>query len=234
LFLPGDAFFPTEITAEVLTRLEEGDESPPVFEYSAFGGYEGAFCGYAGYNRARIPQVDEGFVANLRNAYDHIREYEERQLVERNLEGKTVLVETNGVRVLFYPDTFEFPRFEIGLRYNENWVEEAVKFGHSPEAIRLCCLVDDKDAVMLSWRDSTKVEPLLVSLPNVPLRPVPVMEDPVSVNGRIKAIVLNSIPLKEYFRPDQFSYLEVLIVDSMSVRRLEYSDGKWTDVETNE
>jgi hypothetical protein len=49
LFLPGDAFFPTELTADTLAELDGGGEEPPIFTYSNLGGYEGAFCGYAGY-----------------------------------------------------------------------------------------------------------------------------------------------------------------------------------------
>ena len=58
LFLPGDAFFPTTLTADALARLKADDKNPPVFKYSTFGAYEFAFCGYAGYNRAKVPCID--------------------------------------------------------------------------------------------------------------------------------------------------------------------------------
>src|SRR5687768_11678167 len=68
LFLPGDAFFPTELTAAKLNELQKtGGELE--LSYSSFGGYEGAFCGYAGYSRAKIPAVDRAFVGNLINVY---------------------------------------------------------------------------------------------------------------------------------------------------------------------
>jgi len=65
LFLPGDAFFPTVLTADELGRLKADPDKPPVFEYSSFGGYEGAFCGYARFNRGRISDLDAAFIGLL-------------------------------------------------------------------------------------------------------------------------------------------------------------------------
>jgi len=226
-FLPGDAFFPTELTADDLSRLKADADNPYVFKYSNCGGYEMAFCGNAGYNRARIPGLNKAFVANLKKAYFRIRGYEDRQLVEhKDDDGKTTLIETNGMRVLFYPQFFQIPKFKIGLRYNDNWVTEVVKFRHSSRHIRLCCLVNDKDAVMESWRDSTDVAPLDVSLPKINLKQVLRTNAPVTINGRLKAIVLDSRPLTKYFHPEDF-VTSVLVVDSTGIIEVAYVDGKW-------
>lgn len=228
LFLPGDAFFPTEITAKRLADLQATTDVAPTFEYSSLDGYEGAFCGYAGYNQATIPAVNAHFVSNLGVAYSRIREhYESRKLMEvTNDKGGTKLVETNGVRVLFYQEAFQFPKFELALRYNENWVRECRRFGHSRH-VRLCCLVDDKDAVMASWRDSTIIEPLKVKLPDVEPKPVPITETPVTIEGNVKAYVLDTRPLAEYLRPKDMM-TSLLVVDSNGVWELEYADGKWS------
>jgi len=130
LFLPGDAFFPTVLTKAGIEALQTAKTGERKFTYSSFGGYEGAFCGYAGYDNAAIPSVDDHFANNLANVYSRIREFQGRQILEVKREGKTELLETNGIRVLFYPPEFEFPRHRLGLRYNEDWVSEAVKFGH--------------------------------------------------------------------------------------------------------
>ncbi|MEX0641434.1 MAG: hypothetical protein WD468_01970 [Pirellulales bacterium] len=230
LFLPGDAYFPTVLTEEKLSSLKADRERPPIFEYSSFGGYEGAFCGYAGYQRAAVPGLDEAFITNLKTVYSRIRNYEPKQLVEVKRNGKRVLEETNGMRVLFYPNDFKFPKYRIGLRYNEDWVEEVVKFGHSPRHIRLCCLVDDADAVMESWRDSKSVVGLKVTLPQVELKPVPETTDPVIVQNAVKAIVLDSRPLIEYFWPEEHEMPNVHIVDSSSIRELSFEDGSWKEV----
>jgi len=229
LFLPGDAYFPTVLTEDKLAKLQTDRESPPIFEYSSFGGYEGAFCGYAGYQRATIPGLDEAFITNLKIAYSRIRDYEHKQLVEIERDGKRVLEETNGMRVLFYAKDFEFPKYRIGLRYNEDWVEEVVKFGHAPRHIRLCCLIDDADAVMESWRDAKSVACLKVTLPEVELKPVPKTTEPVSVRSSVKAIVLDSRPLIEYFRPSEDEMPTVYIVDSSGIRDLSYEDDSWKE-----
>lgn len=231
LFLPGDAFFPTKLTADTLAELEGMGEEPPLFTYSNLGGYEGAFCGYAGYNRAKIPAVDKAFVSNLKKAYARIRLYDPRRLVERKHDDKTDLVETNGIRVLFYPADFDFPRFTIGLQYNENWVAETSKFGHPPKYTRLCCLIDDPGAVADSWRDSTEVPPLEATLPDVELKPVPETNEPVTIKGDVKAIVVGSSrPLKEYAYPDDDG-ASLLIVDSTGITDYTFEEGEWQDRE---
>jgi len=227
LFLPGDAYFPTELTADTIAKLAT-DKDRHEFVYSSFGGYDGAFCGYAGYHRAKISSLDDAFIANLKSAYEQIREFEPRTLSEEKRDGKTYLRETNGIRVLFYDESFEFPKFALGLRYNENWVAETVKFGHQPRSVRLCCLLDDKDAIMVSWRDAELVDPLDVSLPEIELKPVPETDSPLTINGKIKAIVFGSTPLVDYFRPsDGISFL---IVDEKGITEMTYDgidDRKW-------
>lgn len=227
LFLPGDAFFPTELTADSIAKLAT-EKKQHEFVYSSFGGYDGAFCGYAGYNRAKISSLDDAFIENLKSAYEQIREYEPRTLREEKRDGKTVLREINGIRVLFYNESFEFPKFELGLRYNENWVTETVKFGHQPRSVRLCCLLDSKDAVMVSWRDAGLVDSLDVSLPKIELKPVPETETPIAINGKIKAIVFGSSSLVDFLRPsDGVSFL---IVDENGITEMTYDgidDHKW-------
>jgi len=230
LFLPGDAYFPTELTADDLARLTAEPDSPPLFEYSTLGGYDLAFCGYAGYDRAKIAALDRRLIDNLKQAYARIREGEAGQFVERKLNGTTTLVETNPVRVLFYRQDFAFPEFKLGLRYNENWVNEVVQFGHRRQDIRLCCLVEDTTAVEEEWRDATSVGSLDVSLPDVDKKPVPRTNEPVTINGHVKAFVLNSRPLSDYFAPEDGT--SVLVVDSAGITKLTYEEGEWT-AETN-
>ena len=226
LFLPGDAYFPTELNADDLTRLTAEPDSPSLFEYSTLGGYDLAFCGYAGYDRAKIAALDQAFIDNLKQAYARIREGEAGQFVERKLNGTTTLEETNPVRVLFYRQDFAFPEFKLGLRYNEDWVNEVVQFGHRRQDIRLCCLIEDKAAVEEEWRDATFVGPMDISLPAVDKKPVPRTNEPVTINGPVKAFVLNSRPLSDYFAPEDAT--SVLVVDSSGITKLTYEEGEWT------
>ena len=227
LFLPGDAFFPTVLAKKDLGALLANKKGDRTFTYSSFGGYEGAFCGNAGYYYATIPAVDNNFAKNLAAVYLRIREFDNRELIEITRDGKTELIETNGMRVLFYPAEFKFPRHRLGLRYNENWVSEAVKFGHEKDQLRLCCLIPDPDAVERSWRDAEAIPPLKVKLPDVELKPVPVTETPVVVESPVKAIVIGSHTLKELFRYSDDDYLTVYIVDSKGTTEMVHEDGKW-------
>lgn len=233
LFLPGDAFFPTVLTKNDVEALQTRKAGERNFAYSSFGGYEGAFCGYAGYNNANIPAVDDDFARNLATVYARIREFDGRKLIEKTSNGRTEYIETNGIRVLFYPPEFEFPRHRLGLRYNENWVAEAIKFGHKKEHLRLCCLIADPDAVERSWRDADVIPPLNVELPDVELKPLPATEAPVVVQGNVKAIVIGSHTLKELFRYNDDDYLTVYVVDSKGITELVHEDGKWRPADSD-
>jgi hypothetical protein len=233
LFLPGDAFFPTVLTKAGIEAIQTAKKGERQFAYSSFGGYEGAFCGYAGYDNAIIPAVDDDFAKNLASVYSRIREFEGRQILELKRNGKTELLETNGIRVLFYPPEFEFPRHRLGLRYNEDWVSEALKFGHKKEHLRLCCLIADQAAVERSWRDANVIPALNVELPDVQLKPVPVTKLPVVVQGSVKAIVIGSHSLKELFSYNDDDYLAIYIVDSKGITELVHEDGKWGPADSN-
>lgn len=224
LFLPGDAFFPTQLTAEEVKALQTGKPEDQVFRYSSFGGYSGAFCGYAGFARTKIATLDRPFIMNLVRAYGHVRRYEAKELREIVEDGRTSLEETNGIRVLFYPRDFDFKEFHLGLQYNEKWVDEAVKFGHRREHLRLCELIDDKEAVSQSWRDATAVGTFEAVFPKFDLREAKVVSEPMTIKGPVQAIVLKHHSLKEYFqRKDSLS---LLVVDSKGLTNYFWDDIK--------
>lgn len=227
LFLPGDAFFPTELTKADIEVLQSKKAEERTFAYSPLGGYKGAFCGYAGYENAIIPSVDDAFARNLANVYQHIRELRPRLLEERTFERKTQLVETNPIQILFYPASFEFPRHALGLRYNENWVAECVKFGHRREHLRLCCLISDPEAVALSWRDADLVPALKTNLPVAKPEPGKSTEEPVIVEGPVKAYVLLHDSLTQLFHPEESKHANIYVVDSTGVTCLVRDNGDW-------
>jgi hypothetical protein len=227
LFLPGDAFFPTVLTKADIDGLQSKKAGERTFAYSSLGGYEGAFCGYAGYANATFASIDDAFARNLASVYQRIREVRPRRLEERTFDGKTQLVETNGIQVLLYPAAFEFPRHALGLRYNENWVAECVKFGHRREHLRLCSLISEPEAVATSWRDADLVQELKVKLPGVKPEPGTSTEAPVLVEGPIKAFVLESHSLKQLFRPEDNEGATVYVVTSTGVTCLVYHAGDW-------
>ena len=231
-FLPGDAFFPTEVTADVLTKLQAAKPGEYEFRYSGFQSHGGFFCGYAGYSVAQIPAVDRPFVANLAKVYAKIRVAYRKEFVEFEEDGKTQRQETNGMRVLFYPEKFDFPRYKLGLQYNEKWVEEIVKFGHDAERIRLGELIDDKDAIIESWRDSTRVGTFAVEIPKLDLEPSRRVETPMIIKGDVKAIVIPPLPLQKFYKPAKTSLLSVYVVDAEGIQEygVEFNEGQWSRV----
>jgi hypothetical protein len=227
LFLPGDAFFPTKLTKVDIEALQKKKPEERTFNYSSFGGYPGTFSGWAGYDNATIPAVDDAFATNLATVYNRVREYNNRELVEQVRGEKIELIETNGIGVLFYPPEFKFPGDVLGLQYNENWVAETVKFGHKAAHVRLCCLIDDRAAVERSWRDAAIIPALKAKLPNVLLKPVPVTTEPVIVQGPVKAIVIGPDSPKDLFRLGDVDFRQVYIVDSKGITELTFEEGAW-------
>jgi hypothetical protein len=225
LFLPGDAYFPMQLTADDCRQLQEGNAGDKVFYYASMGGYEGAFCGYAGFHEAKLTSVDRKFINNLVTAYGVTRENEHKELREVIENGKPRLIETNGMRVLFYPQEFDFQKNKLGLRYNENWATVAEKFGHERRHLRLCELIDSSEAVGVSWRDAPHVGTFRAVWP----KPLKLNgkgdEAPITFEGPVKAIVLSQNTLKEYFENKRITMIHV--VDSTGIQRWYGESGEW-------
>ena len=230
LFLPGDAFFPTLLTKDGIAKMRASKSGDRIFEYVATDEEGGAMCGYAGYANANIPAMDDAFAKNLEQVYLKITGLRGRNLVERTENGKTTLTEKGGMRVLFYPSTFDFQQHRIGLKYNENWVAETKKFGHEKEHIIYGSLIDRADAVAISWRDASDVKGLEVKLPDVALEPTPRLEIPVVITEPVRAYILGFGPLEKFFDPDD-AHLTLYIVDSNGVEEWYHQSGEWQQTE---
>ena len=227
LFLPGDAFFPTVLTKERIASMRATKSGARTFEYIAPDVEGVAMCGYAGYANATISSVDDAFAENLDRVYLKILGLRGRSLIERTENGKTTITEQGGMRVLFYPSDFDFQVNRIGLKYNENWVEESKKFGHEKEHISYSSLINQAEAVAISWRDASDVKGLQAKLPDVPLEPTPRMEVPVVVSEPVRAYVLGIGSLEEFFDPDEKALLTLYIVDSKGVEEWHHQLGEW-------
>lgn len=231
-YLPGDAFFPTLLDDAIVERVTADESDPTTFAYSAYGGYSEAFCGYAGYKKAKV-SMDRSFVDDLKRAYRLTIKLDPslgKEPARKDIDfgaGKR-----HGVKVLFYNASFSFPKkHRLGLRYNENWVAEVAKFGHREDHIRLCCLVKDMNAVMESWRDAARVKPLNVSVPKE--EATPDGKAVLAIKGPVKAYVLDSRPLAEYFRKNSRVVRTLYEVDSKGVTEHSRTKGKWTSTKHN-
>lgn len=223
-FLPGDAFFSTELTQEQLAAIDPANASSHTFQYANFGTWEMAFCGHAGYPSATIEQLDEKFIKNLKLAHAAIREnYPCKTRTTTDFDNKTTTQETNPIRIFFYRENFSYgtpskwpkhkvlvsdsrkpvqisPPLHLGLKYNENWADETVKFGHHRDRIRMCQMVNHPDAIMSDWRDATFVKGLKFLAPIINKdEPSGYIDTPIKITGKIKAIVIPSISLEKYF-----------------------------------
>lgn len=226
-FLPGDAFFHCTMTKAQAEALAEPSAKPRVFKYSLYGAeFDFAFCGYAGYTNARIPKVDDRFAANLAKAYTRVRSTYVREWRETLNKEKNVLFESNPVHVFFYRADYDFKRSNVALRYNENWVAEVKKFGHRRAHARLCCFISGEEPVTISWRDSELIPGFEVTLPEAPIQRGKPVDEPLTIAGAVKAIVLPPISLSKFFAPD--NSWDLFVVDSTGIVHLMYDDDEHT------
>jgi len=232
LFLPGDAFFHCVLNKVSAARLSKSSDEPRSFRYSNEGAeFEGAFCGFAGYGFANIEKVDDKFAKNLAKAYAQIRESSGRRWHEIEVDGKTKLVESNPAHIFFYNADFDFKKHHIGLRYNEDWIAQVLKFGHSREHMRLCCFVGHKDAAAMSWRDADLVPGLSAVIPNKAPERGRIPTEPITISGNVKAIVLPPVSLSKYFASKES--LSLFVVDSNGIKKYArnvFRPGPWTAV----
>lgn len=198
-FLPGDAFFPTELSAEELAKLNKDDPTQFIFVYHNYdnGGY---FCGSIGYPQVKFETLDKKFVEHLIEGYKLIRSYEPKKYVEAQENGKVILKECNPIRVLFYPAEFEYPKYELGLKYNESWVDEGVKHGLKSKDVLLSELIDEKTAIIESWRRAKEVGVFQLKLHDPKEHPFGDLNrgNPITIKGPVKAIILRASPLQEF------------------------------------
>ncbi|QGJ71041.1 Hypothetical protein PBC10988_27440 [Planctomycetales bacterium 10988] len=197
-FLPGDAFFPTRLTLESLDQLAK----TKTIQYASPIGSEYGKSGDAGYAYAYLPDLDEEFVLNMKGYFKWHVSTGWKDFIEDPKSGKKVPLETDGASVLVYPSDFDPLKFWPGLRYNEHWRTETVKFGHDHNQINPCCSINHKDALMESWRDATKVPPLQVILPKTQPKPKQVIEEPIVIKGPYQILIIQQ-PMIELFLAEE-------------------------------
>jgi hypothetical protein len=120
--------------------------------------------------------------------------------------GKILRRELNGFSMFFYNADFDANRYRLGLKYNENWVEEVVAFGHSREHAQFEFFVREEEAILSDWRDSRLVKPLDVISPPVKVRrssnPLP----PITLKTKVRIFVLPTNDFLSHYRRGKFIY----------------------------
>ncbi len=218
-FLPGDSFFHTLLTEAVLADIEKSKS--PVFKYNRPDHLDSYLCGYAGFEQLQVKEMSPAIKKNLQSLYRHLRgEYPLRiELVpetkwvrteeDGDVEvktGKILRRELNGFSMFFYNADFDANRYRLGLKYNENWLEEVVAFGHSREHAQFEFFVREEKAILSDWRDCRLVKPLDVTSPPIKVRrssnPLP----PITLKSKVRIFILPERKFSSAFDRSDFIY----------------------------
>jgi len=219
-FLPGDSFFHTVLTEVVLVEMEKSKS--PVFKYNRPDHLNSFFCGYAGFEQLQVKEMSPAIKKNLTMLYRHLREayplqielIQETKLVRdasggfdnEVKTGKMLRREMNGFSMLFYNADFDADRYRLGLKYNENWVEQVVAFGHRQEHVQFEFFVREEEAILSDWRDCRLVKPLDVISPPITKRrssnPLP----PITLKSKVRIFVLPEADFNAAFDRSGFVY----------------------------
>ncbi len=219
-FLPGDSFFHTVLTEVVLIEMEKSKS--PVFKYNRPDHLNSFFCGYAGFEQLQVKDMSPAIKKNLTVLYRHLREayplqielIQETKLVRdasggfdnEVKTGKMLRREMNGFSMFFYNADFDADRYRLGLKYNENWVEQVVAFGHRQEHVQFEFFVREEEAILSDWRDCRLVKPLDVISPPITKRrssnPLP----PITLKSKVRIFVLPEADFNAAFDRSGFVY----------------------------
>ena len=219
-FLPGDSFFHTVLTEAVLADMEKSKS--PVFQYNRPDHLDFFFCGYAGFEQLQVKEMSPATKKNLQTLYQQLREeyplrielVQETKFVPGDLgdkevkTGKILRRELNGFSMFFYNADFDANRYRLALKYNENWLEEVVAFGHSREHAQFEFFVREEKAILSDWRDCRLVKPLDVTSPPPPIKkrrssnPLP----PITLKSKVRIFILPEGKFSSAFNRRDFIY----------------------------
>lgn len=119
-FLQGDAFFHSWLRADLCNEIEAGEGDLEL----RYGGpaLSGTFGDFAGYSSIRISDVGSETRRGIAMSYRKFREINRRSLLEIvDRDGNVALKETNPLNLFIYPNSADFLRQRIGIKYNGAW-----------------------------------------------------------------------------------------------------------------
>ena len=235
-FMPGDAFFHTRLTEEVVSGLEAGSVTLTYRKPSPF-----TFCGYAGFPRLQIEQMDPEMTQAFKKLYAGLRlQYPKQIQIMKTgvVDTVDVVTEVNGFHLLVYGRDFDVQRFRLALKYNENWHSPPVAAvgtqgwlimparGYDP-------FLKSYEAVVEDWRNAGNVAGLPVKVPKDLLwaRSGPEIETPVRARAQdLRFLVFPADSLREHFkRKNNEEFWEVTPsgIKAYSWKRGELIAGDW-------
>lgn len=151
-FLQGDAYFSAELNQQTIVTAKQKDGVK-----FAYRGYRSVmmFCGYMGYQNLSITDKEGKYHEVLRQAYATIRKAYPAEPLEEGFDGERV--EPNPIKVYFYNKTYDENELGVGLRYNENWVQDQ---GGDGKHARYDSAVNARWSVVQDWKLGDKVPAL--------------------------------------------------------------------------
>ena len=150
LFLPGDAFFMTEISIEELEELRDNNKTTLPLFYSRYPGF-GFFCGYLGYRHAQINEVPPRVFQQIIDACNNMpADTHETLETESGEEIKKLTA------YLFIIAILTSERLRIGIDYNEDWA--TIQRKHRGKHVMYPGR-GNESTIIENWRNSTEVNP---------------------------------------------------------------------------
>jgi len=221
-FLPGDAFFLSELTQELVTAMERDADGTVKLLYNPRRGPD--LC--SGYGTLEINGVSLKQRQLLAAVYRRVRKQQRPVFEITTTDSGEVRRELNGMALLIYNKTFDSRDYNIGLRYNENWVEDERNFGvpivSYPELER-----PPPPYIVEDWCNSKLVPALKAVLPVGRGKfPHELQFTPVTVESRgVKFVVVMDDLLEDLRMNKMYAWCYVLEDDK--VTRLEHDPDGW-------
>jgi hypothetical protein len=226
-FLPGDAFFHTVLTGEVVQQFQR--EKNVRLSYKRPADAEFAFCGYAGFQHLDLVDAPRGLKENVAALYRKLREKRPAVFDEHDDGTKH---EVNGFHLFAYNADFDFANRHIGLRYNENWVEETMAFGHRREHVFLEEFVRARKATSEDWRDAASVKSLAADCPKAGMPRSGRDYDPALLRQGYVLVVAEREGLEDYFLMKEGATYYTLAGDQVArnvVQLGEWNKHPWSE-----
>ncbi|MCH2174789.1 MAG: hypothetical protein MK193_03580 [Lentisphaeria bacterium] len=205
-FIPGDAVFHTMLKGEDLKKTSEGSlllqcSYPWVM----------MLCGNIGYRQIEYTDVSQKKIDNLLKIYTEF---------EGNISEETELKQV-GLYAYILNKDFDFNRYIIGLKYNEDWLEEHIAFGARQSHTNVYSYLPRY--IGESWRDSMLVAPLKSTAKfekqtNSTKRIIP------KVSSKDTIIVVCKQNIGQVYKE---SFGEIYIFQGDQLQKYRYQSSKW-------
>lgn len=193
-FLPGDAFFRTEITEELVAQLKATPEDGDILLQYSWGAHIQETEHDNGYKFIKLVGLTRTRKAMIVSMYSRLRKLEPLQLEVTRKEGSDgeQQREINGIPMFIYNSDFNATRFRVGLRYNEEWPHQEHEFGIPREWVNYPA-TDAGLYVFEDWQNSKHVAKLAAVLP-ADVNGTRATASPVSKEARDSAIIVTLEP----------------------------------------